>query len=126
MLDFQQKRKMRNVLYHRKTLIVLGILVLLALRSTWTIYEKQRESTEQRNIVERKTVDLFARERGLQDKIDTLQTEHGIEEEIRTKFSVAKENENVVVILDNSTTTDFTSTTTKSFWQRFKGLFGKK
>lgn len=122
MLDFQQKRKMRSFLYQRRTLIVLGLIVLLALRSTWVVFSKQIESSQQKVIAEKKVADLYLHDNDLQAKIKNLQTEHGIEQEIRSKYSVAKENENVVIVLDNDTTTDKNSSATTSLWRKFLNL----
>lgn len=126
MLDFQQKRKIKSIFYHKATLIVLGIIVLLTFRSTWVVFGKFLESERQKEIVEKKSVDLLTRDKELQNKIEDLRTEHGIEEEIRTKFNVAKESENVVIIVDNNRDSKSTTTADVSFWRKIIRFLGGK
>ena len=115
MLDFQQKRKVRAVMYHRATLGALFLLVLLALHSTWAVYKKKRTSDEIKNITLNHVSDLRKRNEDLQEKIDKLATVSGIEEEIRSKFSVAKDDEKMVVVIPSSEKEVSTSTKRNSF-----------
>lgn len=124
MLDFQQKRKLRGVLYNRVTLIILAIFVLISLRSVWVVYGKQRESDELRNNAADRVTALSQREAELQGQLSRLQTEQGIEAEIRSKFSVAKHNENVVVIVDDAASTS-TTTPHGGLWQKIIDFFTK-
>lgn len=123
MLDYGQKRKFRNFLYNRYILGFLGLLVILAIHSTWNVYQKQRESIALLRVAQEQSSVLKAREQELQTKIANMQTEQGMEEEIRSKFNVAKPGENVVVVLEQSSSTTSTSTTTISFWQRILNFF---
>ena len=122
MLDFHQKRKVKSVMYHRVTLIILAILVLFLVHSTWAVFQKKRESEALRNIADKNVSELEAREQDLISKIERLDTAPGVEEEIRAKFSVVKESENMVVVLDDNSKT---ATTSKSsgFWHRIKFFF---
>ncbi len=99
MLDIQQKRKFRNVIYHRITLVVLFVLVVLALHSTWKVYLKKRESLMMKEASITRLTELNVRSEELESKIKKLGTTSGIEEEIRSKFSVAKSDENMVIIV---------------------------
>jgi cell division protein FtsB len=123
MLDYGQKRKFRSFLYNRYILGFLGLLVILAVHSTWNVYQKQRESVALLRVAQGESSVLKAREQELQTKIASMQTEQGMEEEIRSKFNVAKPGENVVVVLDQSDATTSTSTTTISFWQSILNFF---
>lgn len=68
--------------------------------------------------------DLKTRQAMLGSQIDKLSTESGQEEEIRSKFSVAKPGEAVVMVIDgtNSASVDPSNTNT-GLWQKFLGLF---
>lgn len=123
MLDFQQKRKLRGVLYSRVTVVILGILVLFSLHSIWGLYGKQRESEELRDNAAKRVAVLSARDTELRDQIGRIQTEQGIEAEIRSKFSVTKPNENVAVIVDATNTTE--QAPKRGFWQKIVDFFTK-
>jgi cell division protein FtsB len=123
MLDIHQKRKLRSFLYNRYTLSGLAIIFVLLLHSTWTVYEKKRASEEMRRLAEEKVDSLVQRKGDLEQKIERLSTEIGLEEEIRAKFGVAKEGEKVVVYVPNSEELSEKSNTKKSIWQRIKNFF---
>ena len=117
MLDFQQKRKVRNVLYHRATLVVMLLLVLLLARSTWLVWQKKQESEEMRRVSLQSVEELRARNDTLQSKIDKLDTDSGVEQEIRAKYSVVKEGENMVVVVEDPDSKPATTTGETGFWQ---------
>lgn len=123
MLDIQQKRRFRNFIYNKFTLSVLFVIVLLALHSTWKVYQKRKESFAMMSASMVRLNELEQRDRELELKIKKLSTESGLEEEIRSKFNVAKDSENIVIIVreeDSGTTTEVTK---PSLWSKFKGLF---
>lgn len=123
MLDIQQKRKFRNIIYHRITLGLLFVLVLLAVNSTWRVYLKKSESIAMREASTRRLNELEVRDQELDSKIKKLATVSGVEEEIRSKFSVAKENENMVIIVreDLATTTEVNQK--HGFWSKIMNIF---
>ena len=125
MLDFHQKRKIRAVIYARVTLVILSIIVLIMLHSTWVVFQKKGESERMKNISEKNIESLKLRQSELKSKIDRLETPSGLEEEIRSKFTVAKSGENMVVVVDNSEGPTSTTSSMIGFWQRFWDLFKK-
>ena len=75
-------------------------------------------------IVSKERVDqLRKRDSDLDEKINRLDTEVGIEEEIRSKFSVTKENENMVVVVPRDDKIATTTPKKIGLWDRFMGLF---
>jgi len=126
MLDFQQKRKLRSIMYHRTTLIVLGLLLLVMLRSTWIVFEKKSETEQEKNASSKHVAELEARDRELKSQITDVQTASGIEAEIHSRFNVVKDKENIVVLVDDSSTSTASSTTSGGFWAGFWSLFGRK
>lgn len=123
MLDFQQKRKVRSFMYSRTTLVVLSVLVLIVMHSTWRVYQKKRISEEMKNISVQYTEELRDRSEELKIKIDRLDTVPGVEEEIRSRFSVVKEKENMVVVVQEEAEATSTSVKERSFWSKIKQFF---
>ena len=123
MLDFQQKRKFRSIVYHRVTLGILAVVVLIILHSTWVVYKKKKESDLMKNVSLEHLTELHDRNDELQEKIDKLATVSGVEEEIRSKFSVAKDGENMVVVVHGEDSKPAVATTSISFWQKVKEFF---
>jgi len=99
MFDFVQKRKIRQVLYNKITLIILAILVLFFLHSTWVVWQKERESQTLKDIALLHESELQERNTELQSDVQRLQTSSGLEAEIRSKFDVAKPGEDMVVVV---------------------------
>ncbi len=125
MLDFAQKRKVRSFLYNKVTLGLLGILTLLVLHSTWEVYGKKRESESMKNISQANVAQLEERDTTLEEKINKLDTDAGMEEEIRSKFSVTKSGENMVVIVPNQDSDVGSSTSKTGFWQKIWHFFSR-
>ncbi len=125
MLDFSQKRKFRSLLYNWITIGILAIIVLFFLHSTWSVYKKDKESEQMKQVSLQNVEELRARNENLQTKIDRLATPEGVEEEIRSKFSVAKENENMVLVVESEQNLEQPTTTEQvTFWQRIRSFFG--
>ena len=125
MLDISQKRKIRSVMYHKATLATLCLLVLLFAHSTWVVFQKKRASEELKNGSLQAVAILLARDTELKSRIDRLETEPGIEEEIRSKFTVAKNGENMVVVVEDAPTAMSTTTPDSGFLQKIWHFFFK-
>jgi len=124
MLDFQQKRKIRSAMYSRLSLGILLVVSVFFLHSTWGVYSKKRLSEEEKQLSLKNVEELRERSVDLKSKMEELDTEQGIEKEIRSRFSVAKEDEKIVVILEDNENKVSTSTTKDSFWQKIRDFFG--
>ncbi|MFZ2523303.1 MAG: hypothetical protein WAW92_02850 [Minisyncoccia bacterium] len=110
-------------MYNRLTLTLLLVVVILAINSTWVVYKKKRESETLMNISKERVEDLRKRETDLNYKIQRLDTDVGLEEEIRSKFSVTKEGESMVVVVPKTEYVATTSTKKDGLWSRFVNIF---
>ncbi|MEI6843487.1 MAG: septum formation initiator family protein [bacterium] len=125
MLDFRQKRKIRSFMYSRITLGVLVVLVLIAIRSVFVVYQKKLESENLKQMAESRKSELSARDKEISAEIERLGTESGLESEIRSRYNVAKEKENIVVIVDDNSSSTQATTTSLTVWQKIKNFFKK-
>lgn len=100
MLDIRQKAKLRRMMYAKPTILFLAIMVTLVTRGAWGMYQKSKEAEDKRAKAEERLAELKEKERTLSKDIVDLSTDRGIEEEIRDRFMVAKEGENVMIIAD--------------------------
>lgn len=101
MFDFHEKRRFRNVFYAKTTLLFLCVVILVLVYAAFGAYQKETET--HKRWKERATVldELRGREAALQAELERLDTDKGIESEIRNKFDVAKDGEQVIVIVDD-------------------------
>ena len=99
MKQFQDKKKIRSKLYSITSIIILSILLIILVKAVWNIYQKEEESRKAREISNGKLLELKTRESKLLAETESLKTNLGLEEEIRSKFSVAKPGEEVILIV---------------------------
>lgn len=120
MYRFEQRRDPTRLMWRR--LLAAGLLILLAIgvRGVWGVYHKAQESRELRIEAEATLHDLQAREAELRSDISMLRTERGVEEELRERYDLAKDNEGVVVIVEPPAPPSELAPTTL---QRFRGWF---
>lgn len=125
MSDFNKKKKYKKYLLSPFTLLFLLIILLVLLKAVFGVYKKERISIE---YLEREKIELSKlvdRKKNLEDSVNFLKTEKGIENEIREKFRVAKEDESIALIIDDSTSgTSLFSTSTKTNKNFFQYIFG--
>lgn len=100
MFDFYEKRKIKSLLYSKATLIVLAILIVLLARSVYERYQVAEGIEDKREAKVTELAELNERAKSLEEKVSYLENERGMEEEFRGRFDVAKEGEQVVIIVD--------------------------
>ncbi|PIP73255.1 MAG: hypothetical protein COW88_02590 [Candidatus Lloydbacteria bacterium CG22_combo_CG10-13_8_21_14_all_47_15] len=122
MKKFQQKRRMRKVIYSTGTAVALLLVVFFLGRATLDVYEKARETKDRRLESLRRLDELKAEEAALREKLSALETERGIEETVREKFNVAKDDEEVIKLVDEAgakePATAAATMEEKTWWQR--------
>lgn len=99
MPKFGRKKNIFDYIYSKPTIAVLMILVGFLAVSVYERYQVEREMAERRVATEEEYNLLQERKIELQKKVDYLAGERGIEEEVRKHFDVAKEGEQVVILL---------------------------
>jgi len=123
MFDFYQKRKLRSLVNSRYTQGVLLLLVLLIGWSAFVRYQIAEEMSDRRELAAQEAVLLRSQKDSLQEQVEYLSNERGIEAEMRRQFDVALEGEQVVVIVEPEAGLDIqplsTSTAEETAWYQF-------
>ena len=86
------------------TRLVLAFLVLLCILMAMSVFNRftiERDMAARRATVEAELSELKDRQATLEAKVEYLREERGVEAEIRKHFDVAKEGEQVVVLLED-------------------------
>ncbi len=104
MFDFHEKRKIRQLVYSKVFIGFLFLVSLLIGHSAYERYSVEREMAFKRDEKAEELFKLQERATVLESKISHLENERGIEAELRSRFDVAKEGEQVVVILEEKAT----------------------
>ncbi len=106
MLSFSQKRQLRRFATSRLMHIALLFACVAVGVSAYGRYEVAREMAQRRAAAERELASLSERRAALEAEVAYLKSERGIEAEMRRQFDIAREGEQVVIILDKPTTAE--------------------
>jgi len=126
MRQFQNKKKIRSRVYSGFSVSILIILVLFLAKGVFNIYQKEAESEKVKQSSLKNLNDLKDRQEKLNSEISNLNTTSGMEAEIRSKFSVVKQGEQVIVIVpaDVSTSTlEKEQNIFEKMWNKFLSFF---
>lgn len=100
MFDFHEKRKIKSFLYSK---VVICILLLISILLSISVYHRYITAEEMRGKLDSRRTALYeleARAQMLRTKVEYLEDERGVEEELRNRFDVAKEGEQVVILIN--------------------------
>tara|TARA_B100000508_G_scaffold140487_1_gene141714 strand:+ start:1863 stop:2249 length:387 start_codon:yes stop_codon:yes gene_type:complete len=101
MFDFYQKRKLRAIVHSP---YARGLILLLAIWVGWSAYVRYEiavEMKERRVAAEQEATALEERKAALEETVEYLSNERGIEAEMRRQFDVSLPGEQVVVIVED-------------------------
>lgn len=101
MFDFQQKRKFRAVFESRITWTILLVLTGLMTMSAYSRYQIARDTADKRAEAEAEKARLETRKTDLEEEVKYLSNDRGIEAEMRRQFDVAKDGEQIIVIVED-------------------------
>ena len=125
MREVQQKRKVRQILYSNWVLVTLLVITVIVVRASWNVYMKEVTSARYVANAQDSLDKVTADEAQLKNAVDALNTQEGLEAEIRRKFMVVKPGEQIAVIIDKSPTATSSSqpAPAKTWWDKVSGLF---
>lgn len=113
MFDFHQKRKLRTFFHSRFTQLTLLFFTLLIFWSAYDRYLVAKEMSEKRLALEEEMANLEERKVSLSKEVEYLSSDRGVEAEMRRQFDIAREGEQVVIILDDEKATSATTSLNK-------------
>ncbi len=100
------------------------VLIVFVARGVLGAYADAKLTKENKNIAEQQLQELQERESDIVAEISDLKTEEGQEKEIRDKFRVAREGEQMIMIIDEKPPNYLNSKEDKNFWKKTKEFFG--
>ncbi len=116
-----RRKKTRNVVGSWPVLIMLSIVAVWFSGRAFDMYQRFAFNEQELERVKQEQAALLERTAYYKDMVGRLQSEEGIEEEIRNRLPYAKAGETVVLIVqdDTSTTTHDVNVLRESSWWRF-------
>jgi len=118
---FGTKKGVTYYLYSKPVIgLLLVVLVFIGI-SVFERYQVERYMSARRIAAEEEYQALLERKVDLQERVEYLQGDRGIEEEIRQHFDVAKEGEQVVILLgeDNEPVIEIQEPEERRKWYQF-------
>ena len=97
-MKFGKQNSYKAYLYSRPVIVVLLVLVALLSRSVYERLGVERDMSDRRTRAEAELERLQDRKVQIEDRVEYLEGERGIEEEIRKNFDVAREGEQVIIL----------------------------
>lgn len=103
MKRFGRKNSLKQLVFSKITLVFLLVLAAYLAMGTYERFAVERNMAARRAEIEARYEKLKERKLTLEEKVEYLRGDTGIEAEIRNHFDVAKEGEQVVIIVDDET-----------------------
>lgn len=100
MAGFGKKKKITEYLYSKPSIFILAVIAIFLAFAVYARYTVEREMASRRVEIQVQKQELIDRKAQLEERVEYLSGDRGIEEEIRKHFDVAKEGEQVVIIVD--------------------------
>ncbi|MAZ67170.1 hypothetical protein CL652_00110 [bacterium] len=126
MLRIKEKHLLQKIIFGKAGLVALVIVFALFANGTWSVYKKASFARENRKMAEKDLTELRSREAALQAELNRLNTERGLEEELRQKFDVGRKGERLVVLVDAPDTELVTEFAKPTVWEKIIVFFGFK
>lgn len=102
MKEFKKRRQLKRKLYSKFVIILLIFVIIILAKGTWGVFQKAHQSKNKLEISQDRVIELNKRQEAIISKIEILKSDTGVEEEIRTKYDVAREGEHVIVIVQDN------------------------
>lgn len=99
-----KKSLWQRILSSRLTIVALFIASFTLSFAVYDRYAVEQDVRERRDDAELELEQLKAHQVELEDRVEYLSNEQGLEAEIRRHFDVSKEGEQVVVLMGNTAT----------------------
>jgi cell division protein FtsB len=106
MASFGKKKKISEYLYTKIGILFLLCVITFLSIAVYKRYTVEREMAERRLQTEQLRQELQGRKEMLEERVEYLSGDRGIEEEIRKNFNVAREGEQVIILVGDDVTAE--------------------
>lgn len=113
----RKPKKIERVVLSLPFLFIVAALVVLVAISAFKMYQTSQGTEETVERLEEERDELTVRQKQLVNTTANLSTQRGIEEEIREKFSVVKEGERVIVLVDDPDASATSTAEDRAWWR---------
>lgn len=104
-------------------LVLATILAFFIINAAINMYDKYRDTSVYVDHAQEELVTLKERESELSSKLEALETEEGVEREVRETFGFVREGEKVLVIIDEEPEVEQVLPQKPTLWQKILNFF---
>lgn len=126
MAGFGKKKKITEYLYTKLSILVILIILVILVTAVSKRFTVERDMAQREMDSQKAKQELQERKKILEERVEYLSGERGIEEEIRKHFNVAKPGEKVIVLVGDDGDGIVKETITPAVedipWYKFWGL----
>ncbi|MEI6296042.1 MAG: septum formation initiator family protein [bacterium] len=131
MRDLQGRNSWKRFFYSDIVAIVLLVILFFIARNVFDVYTKDTTAQKKLELAQLNLSALNDKKLALKDNVDKLKTDRGVEEELRRRFQVSKEGEQVLVIVDKNegkkeVEVEVPKTWLQDFWDKFLDIVSFK
>lgn len=119
MRNFQEKKRFKYIMQSWPVLIFLGILLIFFALGVFDFMGKMIETSGKKKNIEQKVLELQETKERLSNDIESLKTEKGLEENIREKFGLVKEGEDLIIVVDSKESPELDNKTKLNWFTSF-------
>ncbi|MFA6520511.1 MAG: septum formation initiator family protein [Candidatus Paceibacterota bacterium] len=123
MRNFQKQGGWRHILESKPVLILFGIFILFFAWSVIGFWTKMYETGKNKKIAEDKVFQLEQQKQKLSSDINSLQTDEGKEKFFRENLGLAKEGEDLIVVVEDKNPAVIPEEDSGGFFSFFRNLF---
>jgi cell division protein FtsB len=100
MLDIYQKRKLRAFVQSKMTIGLLGVVAFVVAHAALERYMIHLDAADRHDAIQAEQQALTERANQLRQQVEYLESDRGVEAELRRQFSMTLPGEEVIVIVD--------------------------
>ena len=123
MNEFKKRQRLKKIIYSRATVALLIIIVLFMTHAVWDIFWKYRGSIAAENQLKSQLSNVEAERVYLASSTEALQSQSGIQYELKEKFGAVASGEKEIVIVNTATTTSSAAPENQNFFQHIFSWF---
>ncbi len=118
----KKKKDFKHPFFSWLVIFILFCIIVFLLKSVFIVFQGERKSNINRNQSELIFNELKENENIILSEIEYLKTEKGIETELRDKFRIVKEGEQMAVIINTEKEKSLFVNKEQDIWKKIKSF----
>ena len=123
MRNFQKKRGWKNIFQSKPFLALFGIAILIFSWNVFGFWTKMQETARNKKILEDKIAALKQQKENISSEINSLNTVEGKEKFFRENLGLAKDGEDMIVIIEEKKPPEVPKPASSGFFSFFTNWF---